>query len=219
MAHVALSASERTEFGNGPARRLRRQGFVPGVVYRPGEPALPLSLADRDLRRALAEGRTAVIDLIVDGSEARTVLVKDWDVDPVRGAVLHVDFQPVDLDVAVEAPVAIVLVGTPLGVREGGVLDQPQREVVVSALPDALPDHLEIDVSALEIGDSVSVADITAPAGVTVVTEEEIVVASVVAPTVAIEDEEPEEPEEGEEPVEGEEPAGEAEEGDDSPDA
>ena len=163
MGHISLNAQERSEFGDGPARRLRRQGFVPGVVYQPGGPSLALSLPDRDLRRALAEGRTAVIDLTVDGSGARPVLLKDWHLDPVRGNVLHVDFQEVDLTVEVEAPVGLVLVGVPAGVREGGVLDQTVREIVVRALPDTLPDHLEIDVSELDIGSSTSVADITAP--------------------------------------------------------
>jgi large subunit ribosomal protein L25 len=175
---------------------------VPGVVYQPGGPSLALSLPDRELRRALAEGRTAVIDLTIDGSGARPVLLKDWDLHPVRGNVLHVDFQEVDLTVEVEAPVSVVLVGVPAGVREGGVLDQTLREIVVRALPDTLPDHLEIDVSELDIGSSTSVADITAPPGVTIVTEPEIVLASVVAPSVEV----VEEPEEGEELVEGEEP-------------
>jgi large subunit ribosomal protein L25 len=214
MGHISLNAQERTEFGDGPARRLRRKGFVPGVVYQPGSPSLALSLPDRELRRALAEGRTAVIDLTIDGSGARPVLLKDWDLHPVRGNVLHVDFQEVDLTVEVEAPVAVVLVGVPAGVKEGGVLDQTLREIVVRALPDTLPDHLEIDVSELDIGSSTSVADIAAPPGVTIVTEPEIVVASVVAPSVEVEPE-PEEVEE--ELLEGEEPA-EPQDDDSSPD-
>ena len=97
MAHVALTALQRTEFGNGPARRLRRQGLVPGVVYQAGGPSLPLSLPDRDLRKALHEGRTGVIDLVVGDQPARPVLVKDWQLDAVRGEVVHVDFQEVEL--------------------------------------------------------------------------------------------------------------------------
>lgn len=213
MGHISLNAQERSEFGDGPARRLRKQGFVPGVVYQPGGPSLALSLPDRELRRALAEGRTAVIDLTVDGTGARPVLLKDWHLDPVRGNVLHVDFQEVDLTVEVEAPVDLVLVGVAAGVKEGGVLDQTVREIVVRALPDTLPDHLEIDVSELDIGSSASVADITAPRGVTIVTEPEIVVASVVAPSVEVEPE-PEEVEE--ELAEGEEPPVEGEDDDSS---
>lgn len=210
MAHVALTAHARTEFGNGPTRRLRRQGLVPGVVYQPGSASLAFALPERELRRALTEGRTGVVDLTVEGDHARPVLLKDVQVEPVRGEVLHVDFQEVDLTQEVEAPVQIVLVGDSVGVREGGVLDHTQREVVVRALPDSLPDHLELDVSELAVGDSVSVAGIAAPEGIEIVTDLEIVVASVIPPTVEVE--EPEEPEEGlEEGVEGEPADGESE--------
>jgi len=184
MAHVTLTANARTEFGNGPARRLRKSGYVPGVVYQPGGPSLALSLSDRELRRALAEGRTGVIDLSVGDGPARPVLLKDWQLHPVRLDVIHVDFVEVDLTQEIEAPVGITLVGDALGVREGGVMDQPLREVVVSALPDSLPDHIELDVAALQIGESVTVGDLVAPEGVTIVTDPETVVASVVAPTV-----------------------------------
>jgi large subunit ribosomal protein L25 len=208
MAHVALTAQPRTEFGNGPTRRLRRQGFVPGVVYQPGSPSLAFALPAGELRRALTEGRTGVIDLTVDGDHTRPVLLKDLQLEPVRGDVLHIDFQEVDLTQEVEAPVQIMLVGTPVGVVDGGVLDQPQREVVVRALPDALPDHLELDVTELTVGDSVSVAGIAAPEGVEIVTDLETVVASVIVPSeVAVEEPEEEEGlEEGAEeaPAEGE---------------
>ncbi len=213
MAHVALTAQKRTEFGNGPTRRLRRGGRVPGVVYQPGSPSLAFSLAERELRRAIAEGRTGVIDLSVEGEGTRPVLLKDWQLDPVRGDVLHVDFQEVDLTQEVEAPVQIVLVGSSVGVRDGGVLDQTQRELVVRALPEALPDHLDLDVSELAVGDSITVEGIAAPEGVVIVTDPETVVASVIAPTVEPE-EEPEELEEGEEgeaAEEGEAPAEESE--------
>lgn len=189
MAHVALHAHPRTEFGNGPTRRLRQQGRVPGIVYQVGGPSLALSLPGHDLRKALNEGRTGVIDLVIGDSPARPVLVKDWQLHPVHLGVLHVDFQQVDLTQVVEAPVQIVLTGTAAGVREGGVLDQPLREVVVSALPDSLPDHIEIDVSALAIGHSITVGEITTDEGVTVVTDPETVVASVVAPSSDVGDE------------------------------
>jgi len=201
MAHVALTAQPRTEFGNGPARRLRRQGLVPGIVYQPGQPSLAFSLPGRDLRRGLHEGRTGVIDLTIGDQPARPVLLKDWQLDAIRGDVLHVDFQEVDLTQEIEAPVPVHLVGTAVGVRDGGVLDQPLREVVVSALPDTLPDHLEADVSELAVGDSISVSDLTAPEGVVIVSDPETVVASVVAPS-AVAAEEPEEGEEGAEPAE-----------------
>jgi large subunit ribosomal protein L25 len=189
MAHVALHAHARTEFGNGPTRRLRQQGMVPGIVYQPGGPSLTLALPGRDLRKALNEGRTGVIDLVIGDEPARPVLVKDWQLHPVHLGVLHVDFQQVDLTQEVEAPVQITLTGNAVGVRDGGVLDQPLREVVVSALPDSLPDHIEVDVSELTIGDAIAVGDLAAPEGVTIVTDPETVVASVVAPSSDVGDE------------------------------
>jgi large subunit ribosomal protein L25 len=190
MAHVSLTAQPRTEFGNGPTRRLRREGLVPGIVYQEGGPSLALSLPGHDLKRTLAEGRTTVIDLVVGDSSATPVLVKDWQLHPVRGDVMHVDFQQVDLTVAIQADVPVALVGQSIGVRDGGVLDQPLREVTVSALPDSLPDQIEVDVSELGVGDSLTVSDMSAPAGVTIISDPETVIASVVAPTVALEAEE-----------------------------
>lgn len=187
MAHVSLTAQKRTEFGNGPTRRLRRQGLVPGIVYQSGGDSLPLSLPAHDLKRTLVEGRTSVIDLVIGDAGTQPVLVKDWQLHPVRGDVLHVDFQQVDLTQEIEAPIPLSLVGNSVGVRDGGVMDQPLREVVVSALPDSLPDLIEIDVSELQVGDSLTVADISAPAGVTIISEPDTVVASVVAPTVEVE--------------------------------
>jgi large subunit ribosomal protein L25 len=193
MAHVSLTAQPREEFGNGPARRLRQQGRVPGVVYQPGGPSLAFSLSDRDLRRAIHEGRTGVIDLVIGDAPARPVLLKDAQLHPLHLNVVHVDFQEVDLTQVIEAPVQVTLVSTPVGVRDGGVLDQPLREVVVSALPDSLPDHLELDVAELTVGDSLTVADLRAPEGVTIVTDAETVVASVVAPSEVVIEEEDEE--------------------------
>jgi len=208
MAHVALTARERTQLGNGPSKRLRREGYVPGIVYRPGESSLTLAVDSRELRRALAGGgRTGVIDLTVAEGRTRPVLIKDWQVDPVRGDVTHIDFQEVDLTQEVEAQVAISLVGQSVGVRDGGVLDQPLREVEVSALPDSLPESIELDVTDLEIGASVTVADLRAPEGVTIVSDPETVVASVVAPTV---EEAPEEDEVLEREVEAPELEGDA---------
>lgn len=187
MAHVLLTAQQRTELGNGPTRRLRREGLVPGIVYQPGTESLAFAVNARELRRAFADGgRTGVIDLSI-GDSTRPVLLKDWQLDPVRGDVTHVDFQEVNLREVTQASVAITLVGSPVGVRDGGVLDQPLREVDVSALPDDLPDEIELDVSGLAVGDSVTVAGIAAPAGVTIDSDPELVVASVVPPTVEVE--------------------------------
>jgi large subunit ribosomal protein L25 len=220
MAHIQLSASERTQLGTPHTRRLRRQGRVPGVLYQRGEASIPFSLDGRELRHLLhGDGaRTAVIDLAIDGRAPLPALVKEWQTHPVRDVVIHVDLQQVDLTEAVEAPVALVLTGNAIGVRDGGVLDQTVRDVIVRALPDALPESLEHDVSELEIGSTLQLGDVSAPEGVEIVGEPETVVASITAPSEVVEEvEEVEEeevegeaapPAEGEAPSESEAPEG-----------
>jgi large subunit ribosomal protein L25 len=199
--HEQLRASARTEFGNGPTRRLRREGRTPGVVYQKGSESISLAFDARALRRTLSgSGRTSVIDVAIDGTTPRPAVLRDWQLDPVRDDLLHVDFQEVDLTVAIQMSVPVHLTGTAVGVREGGVLDQVLMEVVVSALPDRIPDSIDLDVSELEVGSSVAVADLVAPEGVEITEDAEHVVASVTLPS-----QEPAEEEEAVEAVEGEE--------------
>ena len=129
-------------------------------------------------------------------------MLKEYQQDPIRGRVTHVDFHEVRLDRPIQASVAVQLVGEPVGVEEGGVLSQVTREVNVEALPMEIPEHLELDVSGMAIGDSMRVADLAALEGVTFLDDPETVLANVTLPTQIVEPEE--EPEEGEEPVEGE---------------
>ncbi|MDX6644904.1 MAG: large subunit ribosomal protein [Miltoncostaeaceae bacterium] len=206
MAHVQLVAQARHELGSAASRRLRRRGLIPGVVYQKGQESIPVTLPDRELRRLLhGDGaRTAVVEITVDGESARITLLKDWQVEPVRGQLLHVDFQQVDLTVAVRAQVAVVLVGEPAGVRDGGVLDQVLREVTVEALPDNLPDMIEHDVSGLTTDGALHVGDLSVPPGVEIIDDPEIAVASILTPSLV------EEVEGEEEAAEGEAPAAEA---------
>jgi large subunit ribosomal protein L25 len=200
--HVQLKAAPRTEFGSTHARRLRAAGLVPGVLYRSGEDSIAFALPERELGRALhGGGRTAVFQIAVDGHPTVPALLKDWDTNPVRGSLIHVDFQQVDLAQEVEASVPLVLNGVAVGVRDGGVLGQPVHEVLVRALPDAIPDGIEVDVSALEAGGVLHLSDVTAPAGVVLLGDPELVVASVTAPSrVEIAEEEGEEVEAEAEP-------------------
>ncbi len=212
MAHIKLDAEERTQLGSSATRRLRREGKVPGVLYQKGETGISFALPERALREVFHGERNTVIDLTIGGGAPRPALLKDFQVHPVRDQVLHVDLQQVDLTEAVEAPVAVVLVGTALGVREGGVLDQPVRSVTVRALPDALPESIEHDVTDLETGSTILVGDLAAPEGVEIVDDPGGLIASVTLPSAVVEPEEEEAALEGEEgvaPGEGSE-AGEA---------
>ena len=181
--HVPLTVSTREARGSSANRRLRKAGRVPGVLYQPGGDSLAFDADEYEVRRLIRRGgiRSAVIDLTVDSAAPRTVLFKQWDSDPVRDEITHLDLQEVDLTVEVEADVPVVLVGTAQGVRDGGILDQTTLTVRVRALPDALPRSIEHDITAVELGASVHAGDLAMPAGVTMVTEDEHGIASIMA--------------------------------------
>jgi large subunit ribosomal protein L25 len=200
-----LPVTERTTLGSAESRRLRRQGFVPGVLYGRTEP-VAISIGERDLRAALttAAGSHAVLDVAIDGGREHSAILKEYQRDKVRGTITHVDLQEVRLDQPIHAAVVITLVGEAAGTKEGGVISQATTEVHVEALPLEVPQHLDADVSALRIGDSLRIGDLPLPAGVTLLDDPETVVASVTTPMR----EEAAEPAEGEEAAEGEAQAG-----------
>jgi large subunit ribosomal protein L25 len=217
---VRLEVKERDVCGSEVSRRLRREGFIPGVLYGSGDPR-PFYVGERELRRALGgqQGTHAILDVVVDGTKKEHhAVLKDYQLDPVRSALLHVDLHEVRLDRPIQAQVAVELLGEAAGVKLGGLLSQIIREITVEALPMSMPEHLEIDVSALEIGDSVRVSDLAVPEGATIIEDPESVVAAVVAPRrVELPEDEVLEEAEGEEgaleegEAEGAEPAAEGE--------
>ena len=211
---VKLSVREREGRGTGDSRRLRRQGLIPGVLYGRGNQPHPFSVEERELRRVLTgdHGLHAILDVTLDGqTTAHASILKDYQVHPVRGNLVHVDLQEVRLDQPIQAQVVVELVGDPEGVKEGGVLSQVQREINIEALPLEIPERLELDVSGMAIGDTLRLADLPPHEGVTYLDDpEETVLATVTMPTRIVEPE-PEEEElaEGEELPEGEVPEGE----------
>jgi len=201
---IRLEVKERDDCGSRPSRRLRREGFVPGVLYGSGNPR-PFFIDERTLRQALGgeHGTHAILDVVVEGQQkAHHAVLKDYQLDPRRSTLLHVDLHEVRLDRPIQAQVAVELVGTPKGVGLGGLLSQIVRELTVEALPMAMPDHLELDVTELDIGDQVRVGDLEAPEGATILDELDTVVATVAAPRRM---ELPEDEVAEEEAVEGEE--------------
>ena len=182
MAEIILQAIPRPPQGTRPARRLRNEGKIPGVVYGLGADPIPLTVEWRELRAALIteQGLNAVINLEVDGQQMPTLL-KDMQRHPVRRNILHVDFIRVDLDKTVEVEVAIHLAGEAKHVAdEDGVVDQVLTSLLVIAKPADIPAGLTVDISGLEIGSAMRVSDIALPAGVTtsVDPEEAVVTAS-----------------------------------------
>jgi large subunit ribosomal protein L25 len=206
-----LVVVHRERLGSAESRRLRKEGIVPGVLYGDGAP-VAISVAERELRRALtgSAGLHAILDVEIDGKgQTHASILKEYQVDPVRGGVTHVDLQEVRLDRAIQASVAVQLRGgeDAPGVREGGVLSQPLREVRVEALPLEVPEHLNLDVSGMDIGGTLRISDLTAPEGVTLLDDPEMVVATVTAPTKVVEPEPTEEELAALEAAEGEEGA------------
>jgi large subunit ribosomal protein L25 len=204
---TTLTVQARESLGSRNTRRLRKQGLVPGVLYGRGEP-VAISVEERELRRALtgAAGLHSILDVQIDGKgSTHASILKDYQVDKVRGGVVHVDLQEVRLDQTITASVSVHLNGgeDAPGVREGGVLSQPLREIQVEALPLEIPEHIDLDVSHMATGDTLRISDIAVPEGVTLLDDPETVIATVTAPTREIVEEEAE----GEELAEGEEGA------------
>jgi large subunit ribosomal protein L25 len=209
---VKLEVRERERRGSADARRLRKAGLIPGVLYGNGKDSFAICVPERELRRVLtgSSGLHAILDVVVAGKEAtHASILKDFQQDPIRGHISHIDLQEVRLDRPIQASVTVQLVGEPAGAKEGGVLSQVQREINVEALPMEIPEHIDLDVSEMAIGDTVRLVDLPPREGVTYLDDpEETVLATVTLPTREVEPE-PEELEEGEELPEGEVPEGE----------
>jgi large subunit ribosomal protein L25 len=202
---VKLRVTERATLGSPETRRLRRQGMIPGVLYGRGKSPTAVCVDERELRRVLtgSHGLHTILDVTFEGSgAARPSILKDYQKDAVRGRITHFDLQEVRLDRPIQAQVVVELVGEAPGAREGGVLSLVSRELNVEALPMEVPDRIEVDVSALELGGTLRLSDITVPGNVKLLDDpDETVIATVTQPTRV---EEPEEvTEEGEEGAEG----------------
>jgi large subunit ribosomal protein L25 len=211
---VTLQVSERgpDQLGSRRVRRLRGEGLVPGVLYGKGQ-ARAILVEERELRNALTgrSGLHAILDVVI--GEQKTphhAVLKEFQRHPVRGTLTHVDFHEVRLDQPIQASVAIQLVGESPGAKQGGVVQQVTREIRVEALPTSVPEHIEADMSSLEVGATLRIADLEAIEGVAYLDDPETVHANCSMPRGISELEEEEaaagEGEEG--AAEGEEPAG-----------
>lgn len=209
---IKLEVRDREKRGSREARRLRRQGLIPGVLYGAKIKSHAICIPERELRRVLTgpAGLHTILDVVLEGQKStHASVLKAFQQDPIRGTLIHVDLQEVPLDQPIQATVTVQLVGEAAGTKEGGVLSQVSRELNVEALPMEIPEHIEADISEMHIGDTLRLADIRAPEGVTFLDDpEETVLATVTLPTRV------EEPEVVEEEVpEGEVPPEELPEG------
>jgi large subunit ribosomal protein L25 len=206
---VRLEVRPREQVGSRVSRRLRKEGLIPGVLYGRSL-TKPIAIPERDLRHALTGGAGlhTILDVVVDGDgdRAHPSIVKDYQQDPVRLKVIHVDLQEVRLDQPIQASVTLTLVGgeEAPGVREGGVISLVTREVNVEALPMEVPEHIDVDVSGMEMGDTLRLSVVTVAGNVRLLDDpEETVIATLTMPTRVVE---PEVEVEEEEAVEGEVP-------------
>ena len=189
MKKVELTVKERESYGSPDSRRLRKTGLIPGVLYGDGD-SKPLSVEERQLRKVLSGSRgNVIISLTFEGQQqSHPAILKEFQPDPVGTGLLHVDFLEVRMDQPIEAHVIVELVGTPLGVQEGGILDQSLREVSVRCLPADMPELIEFDISEMNIGDSIRVSDLVAPANAEITTDPEMGLASIITPTILVEE-------------------------------
>lgn len=201
MNQVSLKARQRTDTGKQVAKSLRRDGALPAVVYGSGESSTPLTLDYREFEGFLRKtrGESVVINLEIEGMEDKKALLRDIQRDYLRNQLLHADFQQIRMSDRITTEVSLVMIGEPIGVtRDGGVLDQSLRVVEISCVASEIPEHLEVDISELSMGDTIHISDLSFE-NVEIVTDGEVAVVSVLTPMA-------EEPEEEEVDLEQEEP-------------
>lgn len=210
-----LNANIRKTKGNGPARALRRSGRLPGVFYGPGTEPVLLSIDNKELTQILKKenvGQVIINLTILDDTEnTRTAMIKELQTDPVSRKFIHVDFYEIDMKRKVRTFVPVIVKGKSPGVERGGLLQIIRRELEVLALPLVVPDSIELDITSLDIGDSIHVEEIQLEGDIEIVADVNYTVVTVVSPKVEKEPVEEEEEVEGEEAEEaGEEEAAES---------
>lgn len=194
MERVILKATIREEFGKEASSRVRKSGSVPAVVYKKASKVIPLMVDARELFHVLhtSAGGNVIITLQIDSpagdkghsdKKDKTVIVKEIQHDPVKGEVIHLDFQEISLTDKITVDIAIETKGEPEGVKtEGGVLDHPIKELHIECLPTEIPEKIDVHVEALKIGDGIRIEELDVPAGIKVLNEPEQVVCSVIPP-------------------------------------
>ncbi len=182
---ITLEVRERgaDQLGTRNVKRLRRQGLIPGVLY--GKATKPFVVGERELRVALTgpSGLHAIVDVVIEGAKTpHHAVLKDYQQHPVRGTITHVDFHEVRLDQPIQATVAVQLVGDAPGAKVGGVVQQVARELHVEALPSNVPEHIEVEIGTLELGETLRLQDVALVAGVTFLDDPDTVIANCSSP-------------------------------------
>lgn len=198
MDKVSIVVQPRDVTGSRAARRLRKAGLIPGVLYGHGKEATMIAVDPHALRAALTTGAGthAVLAVNVEGHKrAHHAVVKEMELDPVKSTVTHIDLQEIRLDETIETTVAVRFEGEAKGVKAGGMLDESTREVTIKGLVTAIPEHFVLDISEMDINDTAKVGDLVVPEGLEIVDDPEQVLCSVLPPR-KVEEEAEEVPEE-----------------------
>ncbi|MBI5585873.1 MAG: 50S ribosomal protein L25/general stress protein Ctc [Deltaproteobacteria bacterium] len=187
MEQIQLEAFVRHQTGKGPARTMRRNGNVPAVFYGPEAQPLQLYIRKLDLEKVFKKqaGENILFQLQIKGGEqdlSKTAMIKELQRHPVSRAYLHTDFYEISLTKELDVEVGIRIVGKSPGVEKGGILQEVSRELTIRCLPITIPDHIEVDVNALEIGDSIHVRDLQLAPGIKILTDPLVTIVNVVPP-------------------------------------
>ncbi len=180
---VELKAALREDHAGSATKKIRKEGKVPGVVYGKGKETQSIAIDGLDLVKKLREaGRNAIIRLEIESGDPVDVMLHEYQMDPIRNELIHVDFYVVDMEEELDVEVALRLVGEPVGTRDGGVLQQPLYELLVRAKPNQIPEEITVDVSELDIGDAINIADLATSDEYTIIEDDDTTVATVLAP-------------------------------------
>lgn len=184
--NVSLQAKKRDNLSRGFTKQLRKEGKIPAVVYGKNQSPVTVSVDQVELLKTVRdEGRNAIISLNIEGGDTVDVMLHDYQADPVKDQIIHADFYAVDLSEEIDVHVPIRLEGEAIGVKEGGVLQQPLYEIEIRVKPREIPDDIVVDVTDLKIGDSISVADLPSSEQYEYLDDPETVIVSIVPPDTA----------------------------------
>ena len=188
MAEVTLKAEKR-EVKKGGAKKMRREGIIPGVYYLHGSEPVHIQVTVNDIKPIVYTSETRIAKLLIEGEEDRECILKDVKFDPVSDKILHFDLLGVTRGETLQLEIPISLVGKPVGVKEGGVLQQSLFRIDIECLPKDIPENVEVDVSHLTMGDAVKVSDLNLE-DITILNAEDSIIASIIAPRSEVEEEE-----------------------------
>lgn len=185
MKKIALSAQVREKAGKGVARSLRRNAQVPAILYSHGK-STPIAMVNKDVTKVLNTegGEHALINLKLEGASGgeKLAMIKDYQLDPISGKLIHLDLMEVAMNEKVKIQVAVHITGSAIGVKEGGIFQYGQRQLDIECLPNQIPDFIEVDISNLKVNESLHVRSITAPEGVKILTDPDATVATIQPP-------------------------------------